>query len=188
MGRLDGVVVLVTGASSGIGQSVARYLGEIGASVAINYHSQREPAEKLAEELRTGGGSAIALPGDVSQEDDVATLFEKTVEAFGRLDVLVANSGMQKDAPVAEMSLDDWKAVIDVDLTGQFLSCRQAVRQFRNQAEAARRSAPPDRSSRSRPCTIASRGRATSITPRRKAARACSWRRSLRKSPRTASA
>ena len=138
MGRLDGVVVLVTGASSGIGQSVARYLGEVGASVAINYHSQREPAEKLAEELRSGGGSAIALPGDVSQEDDVTKLFEKTVEAFGRIDVLVANSGMQKDAPVGEMSLDDWKAVIDVDLTGQFLSCRQAVRQFRTQAKAAR--------------------------------------------------
>ena len=136
--RLDGVVALVTGASSGIGHAVAKYFGEAGASVAINYHAHAEPAEELAEELRRQGGFAIALPGDVSSESDVARLFERTVEEFGRIDVVVANSGTQNDAPIAEMTLDAWKAVIDVDLTGQFLCCRQAVRHFRDRAKAAR--------------------------------------------------
>lgn len=131
-------MTLVTGASSGIGQGVARYLGNLGASVVVNYRSERDAAEELVEELRRAGGSAIALPGNVSSESDVVQLFDKTVEAFGRIDVLVANSGLQKDAPVADMTLDDWKAVIDVDLTGQFLCCRQAVRQFRKQDEAGR--------------------------------------------------
>ncbi|MDR6127797.1 glucose 1-dehydrogenase [Sphingomonas sp. SORGH_AS802] len=128
-----GPVAIVTGASSGIGQAVARRLGLAGTAVTINYHSQAEPAEALAEEIRAAGGRAAAVRADVSKEADVASLFDQTVEAFGRVDILVANSGAQKDAPVAELSLADWQTVIDIDLTGQFLCCREAIRHFRRQ-------------------------------------------------------
>ncbi len=137
-GRFAGFSMLVTGASSGIGRAVAEALANDGAAVAINYHSHREPAEALAEAVRDKGGKAVAIGADVSQEADVIRLFDETVAAFGRLDVLVANSGMQRDAPIADMSLADWRAVIDLDLTGQFLCCRQAVRQFRLQDAAGR--------------------------------------------------
>jgi glucose 1-dehydrogenase len=137
-GRLTGHGVLVTGASSGIGLGIARRMAEEGAAVAINYRSHPEPAEELAEEIRGWDGKAIAIGGDVSQESDVGRLFDQAVSAFGRLDVLVANSGIQKDAPVADMSLDDWRAVIDVNLTGQFLCCREAVRRFRRQDKTGR--------------------------------------------------
>jgi glucose 1-dehydrogenase len=136
--RLSGHSVLVTGASSGIGFEIAREMALAGASVAINYHSHQEPAEKLAKEIQTKGGTAITLGGDVSQEADVTRLFDETVRAFGRIDVLVANSGIQKDAPVADMTLDDWRAVIEVNLTGQFLCCREAVRRFRRQDKTGR--------------------------------------------------
>ncbi len=129
---------MVTGASSGIGTAVARHLAERGAAVVINYHAHGEAAEALAEEVRGAGGRAVAVAADVSKEDDVASLFDEAARAFGRVDVLVANSGMQKDAPVAEMSLADWKAVLDVDLTGQFLCCREAVRRFRGQPRERR--------------------------------------------------
>lgn len=132
-GRLRGLAALVTGASSGIGLEVAKAMAAEGAAVAINYRSHREAAEELAQRIVAEGGRAVALAGDVSQEDDVAALFRKTSEAFGRIDVLVANSGIQKDAAVADMSLADWSAVLDVNLTGQFLCCREAIRCFRAQ-------------------------------------------------------
>jgi glucose 1-dehydrogenase len=126
-------VALVTGASSGLGAASAKSLAEAGAAVVINYHSQREPAEKLAQEIRDSGGKAIAVGADVSAEDGVELLFEVTLQTFGRLDILVANSGVQKDAPIAEMALDDWSKVILVNLTAQFLCVRAAVRQFTKQ-------------------------------------------------------
>ena len=138
MAGLDGAAALVTGASSGIGFGVAEELAGRGAKVAINYHSHPEPAEQLAGKIRAAGGEAIAVGADVSDEGEVARLFDETVAAFGRVDVLVANSGMQKDAPVAEMTVADWRAVIDVNLTGQFLCCREAIRRFRGQDKEGR--------------------------------------------------
>ncbi|GGO94174.1 glucose 1-dehydrogenase [Stakelama pacifica] len=126
-------VAIITGASSGIGMGVARRLGLDGAAVAINYHSHPEPAEDLAREIRDAGGRAITVGADVSSEEDVARLFDATIQAFDRVDILVANSGAQKDAAIADMTLDQWRAVIDLDLTGQFLCCREAVRRFRQQ-------------------------------------------------------
>ncbi|MBW4331750.1 glucose 1-dehydrogenase [Stakelama sp. CBK3Z-3] len=131
-------VAIVTGASSGIGMAVARKLGLAGTAVTINYHSHPEPAEELAGEIRDNGGRAITVGADVSSEDGVAKLFDATQQAFGRVDILVANSGAQKDAGIAEMTLDQWRTVIDLDLTGQFLCCREAVRRFREQDEAGR--------------------------------------------------
>jgi len=130
---LKGQVALVTGASSGLGAGAAKGLAASGAAVVINYHSQPEPAEKLAEEIRAAGGQAIAVGADVSNEDEVEKLFAETLKAFGRLDILIANSGLQKDAAIAEMTLQDWNTVINVNLTGQFLCARAALRQFARQ-------------------------------------------------------
>jgi glucose 1-dehydrogenase len=131
--RLDKQVAIVTGASSGLGYAVAETFAANGAAVAINYRSQREPAEALAEKIRKQGGRAIAIEADVSKQDEVNALFAKTLDAFGAIDIVVANSGLQKDAAVEAMSLEDWRKVIDVNLTGQFLCAQAAIRQFRKQ-------------------------------------------------------
>ncbi|RAU45508.1 MULTISPECIES: glucose 1-dehydrogenase [unclassified Pseudomonas] len=130
---LKGQVALVTGASSGLGAGAARGLAASGAAVVVNYHSQPEPAEKLVDEIRAAGGQAIAVGADVSKENEVERLFAATLDAFGRLDILVANSGLQKDAAIAELTLEDWNTVINVNLTGQFLCARAALRQFAKQ-------------------------------------------------------
>ncbi len=127
---LDKQVALITGASSGLGAAAARGLAEAGAAVVINYNSQPEPAEALAEAIKANGGQAIAVAADVSKEEDVLHLFEATLQAFGRLDILVANSGLQRDAATVDMTLADWNKVLDVNLTGQFLCARSALHQF----------------------------------------------------------
>ncbi len=127
---LEGQVALVTGGSSGIGAASARALAQVGAAVAINYHSNAEPAQQLAQEIIDAGGRAITIGADVGDEPAVERLFADTIEAFGRLDILVANSGLQRDAPSPELSLEDWNRVIQTNLTGQFLCARAAIRQF----------------------------------------------------------
>ncbi|MFJ3520853.1 glucose 1-dehydrogenase [Pseudomonas sp. NPDC090203] len=130
---LKGQVALVTGASSGLGAAAAKGLADSGAAVVVNFHSQAGPAEKLVDEIRAAGGQAIAVGADVSKEKEVEQLFEKTIEAFGRLDILLANSGLQQDAAVDQMTLEQWNTVINVNLTGQFLCARAALRQFATQ-------------------------------------------------------
>jgi glucose 1-dehydrogenase len=127
---LHGQAALVTGASSGIGLAVARALADAGAAVAVNYAAQREPAERLAEEIERSGGRAFAVQADVLDEAAVEIMLKEIVAKFVRLDILVANAGLQRDAAFKDMSLADWQRVIDVNLTGQFLCCRAAVRQF----------------------------------------------------------
>lgn len=126
-------VALVTGASSGLGAAAAKALADAGAAVVINYNSHAEPAEQLAEQIRDDGGRAIAIGADVSQEQDVERLFAKALDTFGALDILVANSGLQRDAATVDMTLADWNKVIEVNLTGQFLCARAALRQFSRQ-------------------------------------------------------
>jgi glucose 1-dehydrogenase len=126
-------VALVTGASSGLGAAAAKGLANSGAAVVVNFHSQAGPAEKLVDEIRAAGGQAIAVGADVSKEDEVEQLFEKTIEAFGRVDILLANSGLQQDAAIDQMTLEQWNTVINVNLTGQFLCARAALRQFATQ-------------------------------------------------------
>jgi glucose 1-dehydrogenase len=130
---LDQQVALVTGASSGIGAAAAKALADAGAAVVLNYNVQAAPAEELARQIIAEGGRAIAIGADVSKEEDVERLFSKTLEAFGSLDILIANSGMQKDANAVDMSLADWNQVIGVNLTGQFLCARAALRIFNKQ-------------------------------------------------------
>ncbi len=133
---LSGQAALVTGADSGIGAAIARAFAAAGGFVGINYRSGKERADALVDDIAAQGGKAIALQADVSREEDVAGMFERFAARFGRIDILVANAGMQKDAPVAEMSAQDWRRVLDVNLTGQFLCIRAAVRRFLEQAPA----------------------------------------------------
>lgn len=127
---LGGQSAIVTGASSGIGAATAKALAAAGASVCINYHSDEDGARKVEEEIRQAGGTAIAVGADVSHEDRVVHLFAKTREAFGAVHILVANAGLQKDGPADTLSLDHWNKVLEVNLTGQFLCCREAIREF----------------------------------------------------------
>ena len=127
---LDGQRALVTGASSGIGAAIARGLAEAGAAVVVNYVTGADQAEQIVADIRAAGGRAIGLHADVSREDDVQTMFTRAKEEFGTLDILVNNAGLQQDAPFHEMTLAQWRKVIDVNLTGQFLCAREAVREF----------------------------------------------------------
>jgi glucose 1-dehydrogenase len=113
-------------------------LAEAGAAVVVNHTASQEPAEALVADIRAAGGRAIAVEANVAREADVARLFNEALAAFGRLDLLVANAGIQRDATVAEMTLADWQAVMDVNLTGQFLCCRKAIRVFRQQKSQER--------------------------------------------------
>lgn len=121
---------LVTGGSSGIGAAIAIAFAEAGAAVGVNYSSSGEKAETLLAEIRAKGGRAIGIKADVSREDAVRDMMAAFTREFGRIDILVSNAGLQKDAPLTEMTLEDWRAVIDVDLTGQFLCSREAVKSF----------------------------------------------------------
>jgi glucose 1-dehydrogenase len=131
---LQDQTALVTGASSGIGFAVAEALAAAGAAVVVNYVSHGADAERLAGRIRETGGRAVATKADVSDEPQVERLFRDAVAQFGTLDILVANAGLQRDAAFADMTLADWRKVIDVNLTGQFLCCREAVREFKRRS------------------------------------------------------
>jgi glucose 1-dehydrogenase len=128
---LKGQKALVTGASSGIGKAVAIALGHAGADVVVNYVSGDDAAEKVVAEARRCGSQAYAHRADVSNEEQVLGMFEKMIAEFGTIDILVANAGLQRDAPFDRMTLEQWNTVLSVNLTGQFLCCREAIREFK---------------------------------------------------------
>lgn len=128
---LLGQKALVTGASSGIGRAIALSLGEAGADVVVNYVSGADSARELVEELRGKGVRAMAVRADVSDESQVTEMFRTMIAEFGTVDILVNNAGLQQDAPFHEMTLAQWNRVMGVNLTGQFLCSREAVREFR---------------------------------------------------------
>jgi len=121
---------LVTGANSGIGEACALALGAAGAAVAVNYVSRPEDAERVAQQIRQGDGEAIALQADVSREEQVTGMFAELLKTFGTIDILVNNAGLQRDSPFHKMTLEQWNTVMGVNLTGQFLCAREAVREF----------------------------------------------------------
>jgi glucose 1-dehydrogenase len=130
-GILAGQKTLVTGANSGIGEAVALAMGRAGADVVVNYVAAPEAAEAVAETIRGFGVRALAIRADVSREDEVRAMFARAIGELGTVDVLVANAGLQRDAPLESMTLQQWDTVIGVNLTGQFLCAREAVREFK---------------------------------------------------------
>jgi len=127
---LEGQCALITGASGGIGAEVARALARAGASVIVNYAGGADRAEAVVREVLAEGGKALAVQADVSKEEQVQAMFRKMFDAYGTIDILVNNAGLQQDAPFHEMTLKQWELVISVNLTGQFLCAREAVREF----------------------------------------------------------
>ena len=128
---LRGQKALVTGASSGIGKSVALELARCGADVVVNYITGEDAAEEVVKSIRELGRNAYAHRADVSQEDQVQDMFQHMIHEFGTIDILVNNAGLQRDAAFEEMTLEQWNVVIQVNLTGQFLCAREAVREFK---------------------------------------------------------
>ncbi|MFC5404103.1 glucose 1-dehydrogenase [Cohnella soli] len=125
---MAGKVAVITGASQGIGRGIAVRFGQERMKVVVNYNSSEEMALETVQEVQAAGGEAIAVKGNVGQEEDVITLMKATIEAFGRLDVLVNNAGIQTTTPSHELTLDDWHKVMDVNLTGAFVGCREAIK------------------------------------------------------------
>lgn len=124
--QLEGQVALVTGASRGIGRAVALALAAAGAKVVVNYARSSTAAEEIVAHITAEGGQALALQADVAQAEQVDALISRTLETFGRIDILVNNAGITRDTLLLRMKLEDWQAVIDLNLTGVFL-CTKAV-------------------------------------------------------------
>lgn len=128
--KLSGQTALVTGANSGIGAGVAKSLGQAGANIIVNFVSKPETAAAIVNEIKGYGVDALAIQADVSKEGQVQAMFKQAVDHFGTVDILINNAGLQRDAAFHEMTLADWQLVIDVNLTGQFLCAREAIREF----------------------------------------------------------
>lgn len=131
--RLEGKVAIVTGSSLGIGKAIALALAREGASVAVNYRSHPEEGQDAVEEIEKAGGRAIAVQADVSRPEDVRSLIGKTVEQFGRLDIMVNNAGIEEKHPFVDTPFEVWEKVISVNLTGVWLGCQEAARQMISQ-------------------------------------------------------
>lgn len=131
-GKLANQVAIITGASSGIGSGIAKCMAAEGAIVVINHpmEATEGEADAVLKEITNQGGKGITIQCDVSKEDQVITMFQSVKEQFGTIDILVNNAGVQRDAPFTEMTLAQWQTVIDINLTGQFLCAREAIKEF----------------------------------------------------------
>ena len=131
MKRLEGQTAIITGSSSGIGRAVAIEMAGEGASVVVNYPGgSPDMANEVMSEIKSEGGTAVCIKADVSNEDEVKAMFAETVRTFGTVDILVNNAGLQKDSKFVDMTVAQWDLVLDVNLKGQFLCAREAVREF----------------------------------------------------------
>ncbi len=137
---LQGQIALVTGASSGIGAGVAIALSQAGAKVVVNYAHGAKGAESTVSKIAALGGEAISVQADVSQEEQVKAMFQVAIATYGTVDILVNNAGLQQDFSLIDMSLEAWNKVIGINLTGQFLCAKEAVKEF------IRRGIVPERS------------------------------------------
>jgi glucose 1-dehydrogenase len=143
MGKLlDGQIALVTGSSSGIGAAIAIALGEAGAKVVVNHHSDKslKGATEVLEKIKSAGSDGFIRQCDISQEDDVKAMFAEILSRFGTVDIVVTNAGIQQDASLLDMTMEQWNTVINTNLTGQFICAREAAREFK------RRGVVPERS------------------------------------------
>ena len=130
MSKLTGKVAIVTGASKGIGASIARHLAEAGAAVVVNYASSKKDADLVVADITRNGGRAIAVQGNVAKSADVGRLFAETRAAFGRLDILVNNAGIYEAAPLEAITEDHFHRQFDVNVLGVLLASKAAVAQF----------------------------------------------------------
>jgi glucose 1-dehydrogenase len=130
--KLNKQVAIITGASSGIGAGCAHEMAKAGATVVVNYPvaGAKAMAEAVVNDINSNGGRAIAYQCDVSKEGEVQQMFANAIEQFGTVDILVNNAGLQKDAPFTEMTLEQWNFVLGINLTGQFLCAREAIKEF----------------------------------------------------------
>ncbi|HEU0228832.1 MAG TPA: glucose 1-dehydrogenase [Arachidicoccus soli] len=130
MNKLENKVAVVTGASKGIGASIAKHFAAEGAKVIVNYASSKEAAEKVVKAIIDNGGSAIAIQADVSQETDVIRLFNETKKAFGSLDILVNNAVAQGYAPIEQISIEAFHQSFNVNVLGPILTIQAALKLF----------------------------------------------------------
>jgi len=126
--ELSGRVAIVTGAGRNIGRAIALALADGGAAVMVNARSNLREAEAVVGEIERTGGKAIAVTADVVDADAVGKMVDAAAARFGRIDILVNNAGLQRDAPLTEMTLEQWTTVLGVNLTGMFLCTRAAAR------------------------------------------------------------
>jgi len=131
--NLKNQVAIITGSSTGIGAACAIGLAKEGVKVVINYHSSKKEANAVLKQIEGAGGQAIAVKADVSKTKDVKKLIKACLKAYGHLDIMVANAGIQADSSFTTMTLKEWNKVIGINLTGQFLVCREAAKIFRKQ-------------------------------------------------------
>jgi len=137
--QLDHKVAIVTGSATGIGEAIATQMAQEGAAVAIDYIAgQQDKAAQVVSRIEQAGGKAIALEADVSKEDQIKRLIEQTVEAFGKLDIMVNNAGVEREHPFLEMPLEVWNWIIAVNLTGPWLCSQAAARRMVSQGNGGR--------------------------------------------------
>jgi len=130
MSNLQGKVAVVTGASKGIGAGIAKALGAAGASVVVNYASDKQGAEKAVADIKAKGGKAVAVQGDVSKTEDVKHLFQETAKTFGKLDVLVNNAGVYKFAPLEQITAEEYQRQFNTNVLGLLLATQEAANLF----------------------------------------------------------
>jgi 3-oxoacyl-[acyl-carrier protein] reductase len=130
MSKLAGKVAVVTGASKGIGASIAKALAAEGASVVVNYASSKEGADRVVAEITKAGGKAVAVQGDVAKTADITRLFAETKQAYGKLDVLVNNAGVYAFAPLAEITEESFHRQFNTNVLGLLLATQEAVKHF----------------------------------------------------------
>lgn len=130
MSKLNGRVAVVTGASKGIGAAIAKQLAADGAQVVVNYASSREGAQQVVSDIAKDGGKAVAIGGSVTNEADIASLFEETKKTFGKVDILVNNAGIYSFAPLEQVTAEDYKRQYDTNVLGLLLTTKAALSHF----------------------------------------------------------
>src|SRR5262245_51674546 len=128
--KLEGKVAVVTGASKGIGASIARHLADEGAAVVVNYATSKQGADRVVAGIVANGGRAVAVQADVAKHADIRRLFDETKKAFGKLDVLVNNAGVYEFAPLEEVTPELFHKMFDLNVLGLILASQEAVRHF----------------------------------------------------------
>ena len=124
---LTGKVAVVTGGATGLGKAMCLRFAKEGAKVVINYFNDNQPIDELLQEIKQSGGEAVKVKGDVSKEEDVKEMIKTAAQAYGKIDIMINNAGIENEVPSDELTLKDWNRVIATNLTGAFLGCREAI-------------------------------------------------------------